>query len=78
MDTLHHCVGNLVNSIVFGKTYEEDDQVWKWLRHLQEEGVKHIGIAGPLNFLPILRYSLRFWFLRYLLLQFVRLLDIVS
>ena len=56
MDTLHHCMGNLVNSIVFGKTYEEQDQVWIWLRHLQEEGVKEIGIAGPLNFLPFLRY----------------------
>ncbi|XP_078052770.1 cytochrome P450 enzyme phantom [Augochlora pura] len=60
MDTLHHCVGNLVNDIVFGKTYREDDRVWKWLRHLQEEGVKHIGVAGPLNFLPLLRLLPRF------------------
>ncbi|XP_031847622.1 cytochrome P450 enzyme phantom [Nomia melanderi] len=60
MDTLHHCMGNLVNSIVFGKTYEENDQVWKWLRHLQEEGVKHIGVAGPLNFLPLLRFLPRY------------------
>lgn len=49
-------MGNLVNSIVFGKTYKEEDEVWKWLRHLQEEGVKEIGVAGPLNFLPFLRY----------------------
>ncbi|XP_076377158.1 cytochrome P450 enzyme phantom [Megalopta genalis] len=60
MDTLHHCIGNLVNDIVFGKTYPEDDGVWKWLRHLQEEGVKHIGVAGPLNFLPLLRFLPRF------------------
>ncbi|XP_076639914.1 cytochrome P450 enzyme phantom isoform X2 [Colletes latitarsis] len=60
LDTLHHCMGNLVNSIVFGKTYGENEQVWKWLRHLQEEGVKHIGIAGPLNFLPILRFLPRY------------------
>ncbi|XP_076645460.1 cytochrome P450 enzyme phantom [Halictus rubicundus] len=60
MDTLHHCMGNLVNDIVFGKTYQEDDQVWKWLRHLQEEGVKHIGVAGPLNFLPLLRFLPRY------------------
>ncbi|XP_053995479.1 cytochrome P450 306a1 [Hylaeus anthracinus] len=60
MDTLHHCIGNLVNDLVFGIKYEEDQQVWKWLRHLQEEGVKHIGVAGPLNFLPILRFLPRY------------------
>ncbi|OAD52305.1 hypothetical protein WN48_02122 [Eufriesea mexicana] len=56
LNTLHHCMGNFVNSIVFGKTYEEEEEVWKWLRHLQEEGVKEIGVAGPLNFLPFLRF----------------------
>ncbi|XP_076242207.1 cytochrome P450 enzyme phantom [Calliopsis andreniformis] len=60
LDTLHHCMGNFVNSIVFGKTYEENEQVWIWLRHLQEEGVKQIGIAGPLNFFPFLRFLPQF------------------
>jgi len=50
-------VGNLLNDLVFGKVYEENDEVWKWLRHLQEEGVKHIGVSGPLNFFPLLRYA---------------------
>ncbi|KAK0090144.1 hypothetical protein PV325_002569 [Microctonus aethiopoides] len=56
LDILHHCIGNLMNNIIFGKNYDENDKTWKWLRHIQEEGVKHIGIAGPLNFLPFLRY----------------------
>ncbi|XP_076179803.1 cytochrome P450 enzyme phantom [Ptiloglossa arizonensis] len=60
MDTLHHCLGNLVNSLVFGKTYEENERVWTWLRHLQEDGVKHIGVAGVLNFFPILRFLPRY------------------
>ncbi|XP_011339143.2 cytochrome P450 306a1 isoform X2 [Ooceraea biroi] len=60
LETLHHCVGNLLNDLVFGKVYEENDEVWKWLRHLQEEGVKHIGVAGPLNFFPFLRFLPRY------------------
>ncbi|XP_048504684.1 cytochrome P450 306a1 isoform X2 [Athalia rosae] len=58
--TLLHCMGNVMNSIVFGKVFEEDDKTWKWLQSLQEDGVKHIGIAGPLNFLPFLRWLPRY------------------
>lgn len=50
-----HCIGNVINSLVFGVTYAENDPKWKWLQQLQEEGLKYIGVAGPLNFLPILR-----------------------
>ncbi|KAL6422976.1 hypothetical protein ACFW04_010463 [Cataglyphis niger] len=60
VEILHHCVGNLMNDLVFGKIYKEGDEVWKWLRHMQEEGVKHIGVAGPLNFLPFLRFIPRY------------------
>jgi hypothetical protein len=50
-----HCIGNVMNSLVFGVSYAENDPTWKWLQQLQEEGLKYIGVAGPLNFLPVLR-----------------------
>lgn len=56
--TLLHSMGNVMNSLVFGHRYSWEDATWRWLQHLAEDGVKHIGVAGPLNFLPFLRYSL--------------------
>lgn len=61
--TLHHCIGNFMNNIVFGKVYEEDDEVWKWLRDVQEEGIKLIGVSSKSNFIPFLRWVPLFCFL---------------
>ncbi|XP_042232945.1 cytochrome P450 306a1-like [Homarus americanus] len=56
---LHH-VGNTMNQLIFGLTYLEEDPKWRWLRHLLEEGTKLVGVAGPLNFLPWLRFLPRY------------------
>ena len=53
-------VGNLMNELLFGVRMGRDDPTWLWLQELQEKGVALIGVAGPLNFLPFLRYSLTF------------------
>ncbi|XP_014285843.1 cytochrome P450 306a1 isoform X2 [Halyomorpha halys] len=52
---LSHTIGNIMNCIVFGKSFSVDDQTWTWLQHMAEEGVKLVGVAGPLNFMPYLR-----------------------
>lgn len=65
---LSHTIGNIMNSIVFGKTFSVDDETWTWLQHMAEEGVKLVGVAGPLNFMPYLR----------ILPQYRQLLDFIQ
>lgn len=55
MHILANTVGNVVNDFVFGVTYEWSDETWKHLQHLQEEGVKMVGVGAGANFLPMLR-----------------------
>lgn len=57
---LMHNLGNVVFNLVFGKTWEEKDPTWEKLQRYQEEGTKMIGVAGPLNFLPFLRFIPKF------------------
>lgn len=78
---LMHSVGNVVFNLVFGKTWEEDDETWKKLINLQEEGTKLIGVAGPINFLPFLRFVRHSWFTFYIIspdalifIMFIRLI----
>nr|QYA71960.1 cytochrome P450 [Anoplophora glabripennis] len=60
LEPLRHSLGSAMNILVFGKSWSRDDKTWKWLQHLQEEGTQHIGVAGPLNFLPFLRFHPKF------------------
>ena len=53
---LSHAVGNMLNEVIFGKRYNQDCEMWKWLQEVREEGIKLIGVCGVVNFLPILRF----------------------
>ncbi|XP_050505527.1 cytochrome P450 306a1 isoform X3 [Diabrotica virgifera virgifera] len=54
--SLRHSLGSVINMIVFGTSWSRDNELWIWLQNLQEEGPKHLGVAGPMNFLPFFRF----------------------
>lgn len=54
-EILTDAFGNIIIDFVFGFKYDWDSEEWKYLKHLQEEGVKLIGVNAGSNFLPILR-----------------------
>lgn len=60
LEPLRHSIGSIMNRLVFGKIWNRHDKTWQWLQQLQEEGTKLIGVAGPLNFLPFLRFIPKF------------------
>ena len=51
-----HLVGNMMNQLIFGHKYGEEDEMWRRLQHLREEGVKVFGVCGVVNFLPLVRF----------------------
>ncbi|CAH0381736.1 unnamed protein product [Bemisia tabaci] len=57
---LFHSVGTVMYSLVLGKTWDHDDPMWIWLREKMEEGVQMMQVAGPINFLPWLRFIPKF------------------
>ena len=53
---MNHEVGNLLNDIVFGRTYERDDEAWSAIQRAREDGIKILGVASGLQFLQWLSW----------------------
>lgn len=46
----------MMNEILFGMNYPENDKNWQKIQQLREAGIKEIQVATPVNFLPWLRH----------------------
>ena len=53
---MNHDVGNLLNAIVFGRTYDKGDEAWNAIQRAREDGIKILGVASGLQFLPWLSW----------------------
>ncbi|XP_064602501.1 cytochrome P450 2C26-like [Liolophura sinensis] len=53
---LHTSVSNVICSIVFGNRFEHEDP--KFVKYMKaiDENIESVGFAGPINFLPWLKY----------------------
>ena len=41
LDTLlSHTIGNTMNELIFGLTYDKSNKVWNRIQYLREEGIK--------------------------------------
>ncbi|CAL1261372.1 unnamed protein product [Larinioides sclopetarius] len=49
-------VSNVIGTLLMGVTFNESDEGFKRLLFLIEDGFKHLTVAAPVNFIPILRY----------------------
>ena len=56
LDTMSHCVGNMMNQAIFSVRYGRRDPTWTYLQRIAKEGAAKLGTLAPVNFLPLLRF----------------------
>ena len=53
---LEDLIGNLMNIIIFGIAYDEEDPKWLEIQKYRRDGVKKMSAQAHVNFLPFLRW----------------------
>ena len=43
---LEQSIGNMLNVIIFGMRYSEDNPVWNRIQKLRSDGIKELSVAG--------------------------------